>query len=213
MKFADALRSCSAYLMAYTSCTGVIFCLLLCWSATRPRIFHSLYLQALFLDDLRPLADLVRNEGPGLGTAAAHHIEAIALEHLAQRRALHGFQRRRVQSIDHCCRRSRRCDQREPGQGPAAGERLGDGRHIGQRRHALRNGRASAPTPPPAANGTISRIGLSGESPPPGCARTACAEPCELKEPERHCAPSGRFHEGSFIRIIRIIRSSRPAIS
>src|SRR6218665_215978 len=83
MKFADALRSCSAYLMAYTSCTGVIFCLLLCWSATRPRIFHSLYLQALFLDDLRPLADLVPNEGPGFVTAAAHHIDAIALEHLA----------------------------------------------------------------------------------------------------------------------------------
>src|SRR6218665_2450136 len=121
MKFADALRSCSAYLMAYTSCTGGIFCLLLCWSATRPLIFHSLYLQALFLDDLRPLADLVRNEGPGLGTAAAHHIEAIALEHLAQRRALHGFQRRRVQSIDHCYQRSSRCGQHEPVQGIEAG--------------------------------------------------------------------------------------------
>src|SRR6218665_4153692 len=89
MKFADALRSCSAYLMAYTSCTGVIFCLLLCWSATRPLIFHSLYLQALFLDDLRPLADLARNEGPGLGTAADHHLGPLALEHLGQPRALH----------------------------------------------------------------------------------------------------------------------------
>src|SRR6218665_3626597 len=121
MKFADALRSCSAYLMAYTSCTGVIFCLLLCWSATRPRIFHSLYLQALFLDDLRPLADLVRNEGPGLGTAAAHHIEAIALEHRAQRRTLHGFHRRRVQSIHHSYQRSSLSSHHKPVQGIEAG--------------------------------------------------------------------------------------------